>query len=154
MFLVVAKINDYVGNPRKKLAKIMPKLLDLQQKLQGAKFLAAPEETLFGNDPMKGLVLLLNSVSPWDDRNELAEIISDFESANSGQYDETIWLLYELNGHFIQTGRNPHGINRTERGQIITEKEIFLGDLNVREILVNHIDPMCKLIDQLNDIAK
>lgn len=151
--LLMKKVMDCVENPRKKLAKLMPELLDLQQKLQGAKFLAAPEEILHGNDPMKGLVLFLNSVSPWDDRDGLEEIISDFESSNSGQYDETVELLYELNDHFAQTGRNPHGVNRTERGQIVTGKDIFLDGFDARALLAGHIDPMCNLIDQLGKIA-
>jgi len=139
MFLM-EKVMDFIENPSQKLSELMPKLLDLQQRLQAAKFLAAPEETTWGNTPIRGLILFLNSVSSWCNRRELVEITCKFQRSNyHGQYNKIIHLLCELDNHFAET-------------DVLNRSNIRVDQV-AKEILANHIDPMCNLIDQLGKIT-
>jgi hypothetical protein len=128
---MLKKARSYVENPWNELAKLMPQLLDLQLDLEGAKFLAASEEKLYGNDPFRGLVSFLNSVSPWCDRGGMRELTRLFEVTDygQGQHRKIIGILNRLDAHLSKVDRDStsgNGINSTKRGETVTDDDVFL----------------------------
>ena len=105
---------------RRKLAALIPELQQLRQALQ--------RESKVG-DPLTLIVYFFDIVSKWHDRG-LTDIIAELERVKfRGRYDEIIEKLKTLQGHFVNAGRDPYGMNRTKRGQMVTEDNVYLGNI-------------------------
>ena len=72
--------------------------------------------------------MFFDITSKWHDRG-LGDIIAAFSVVNDGQYDSVISQLITLDHHFVTTGRNPCGWNRTEYGEAVTPEKVFLGNV-------------------------
>lgn len=87
------------------------------------------ESLLTAQDRCSALVAFFNLTSPWHDRG-LQGIIKRLESVNwRGQYDPTIEQLQVLQDLFQHSGRSPYGWNRTKPGEVVTEHDVYLGNV-------------------------
>ncbi len=114
-----------LSDPRKKLNEIMLELFKLRRNL--ATLGRAPQHPLA--EPLYELVHLLDVVSRWHDRGLQAEI-APFSAVNYGQWDEVIRILCQLEEHFRRAGRDPYGMNRTDKGERVTAEKVFLGNVH------------------------
>lgn len=116
---LLKRINDWRRNPKQKAVSLIPQLLQLR-------------DQLVTNDarPLYGIVQFFNEVSVWHDRSdEISEIIIALQEVNYGQHSELIQKLETLRKHFQNAGRDCYGLNRTEKGEIVTADKVFLGDI-------------------------
>ncbi len=115
--LLNTPVLQLLADPRKKLRAIMPELRQLREFLRGAA--SQPE-------PLYRIVEFFDRISPWHDRG-LEDVISPFRQVNYGQHDHVIVQLIKLEGHFVNAGRDPSGMNRTERGERVTADKVYVG---------------------------
>lgn len=105
---------------KKAIEAIAPALKELDQKL------AAVEAT---PDPIDRLVKYFNAVAPLCDKPEdLNAAVAAAQKAGS-KYTETAAALRDLQVHVQQSGRDPYGWNRTERGETVTGDNVYLGNV-------------------------
>lgn len=80
-------------------------------------------------DSLTALVELFQIVSPWHDRG-MSETVAKLEKINfDNRYTETIRLLALLEDDFMAAGRYRHGWNRTEKGEAVTDQNVWLGNV-------------------------
>lgn len=122
MLALGKRFKEFRTQPKKKLYAIMPQLIGLRIAL------ARHDRELTNplTDPLAEIVNFFNLVSWWHDRG-LTDVIAALEEVNRGQYDRIIADLRLLQGQFGNAGRNPSGMNRTERGEAVTPQSVFLG---------------------------
>lgn len=110
----------FAVNPAKELETVLGELDELAKNLK---------PLINMSDRCSALVAFFNLTSPWHDRGLLG-VISMLEEANwKGRYDSMIEQLRELHALFEHTGRSPHGWNRTKCGEIVTEHNVYLGNV-------------------------
>ena len=81
------------------------------------------------SDRCTALVAFFNLTSPWHDRG-LYGLITKLRQVNwRGQYDSTIEQLHQLQSLFEQSGRHSSGWNRTKPGEVVTEHNVYLGNV-------------------------
>ncbi|MCX6754760.1 MAG: hypothetical protein NTU81_02960 [Candidatus Nomurabacteria bacterium] len=78
---------------------------------------------------VEAIVRLFKVISPFHDKSGFSKIILKLEKKNYGQLNQTIHALKVLQKHFEESGRNPFGFNRTQTGEKVTPKKVFLGDI-------------------------
>lgn len=84
---------------------------------------------LRNSDRCAALVAFFNLTSPWHDRG-LHGLIAKLQQVNwRGQYDSTIEQLRQLQSLFEQSGRHEYGWNRTKPGEVVTEHNVYLGNV-------------------------
>lgn len=125
--------------PEDRLREIQKDLSKLENRL-----LLVINET--GNDPFSGIVEFFNLTSAWHDDNRLSSVIAAFVEVNDGRYDSIVKQLYTLSSQMIQTGRQPHGMNRTKPGETVTAGDVWIGGIYG---LVTH--PISKWRDHKRD---
>ena len=117
--LFFTPISLLLADPRKKLREIMMDFTEFSRFLR--RIGDRPQ-----HEPLDEIVDFFNRVSRWHDRG-LNDVIASFRAVNYGQWDGAIRALEALDAHFVNAGRNPYGMNRTERGEAVTAGKVFLG---------------------------
>ena len=80
-------------------------------------------------DRCAALVALFNLTSPWHDRG-LHSLIARLQRVNwRRKHDSTIEQLCQLQSLFEQSGRHSSGWNRTKVGEMVTEDNVYLGNV-------------------------
>ena len=103
---------------------------ELEAVIRELNTLAGNIKPLLGkSDRCAALVAFFNLTSPWHDRG-LHGLVAKIQQVNwRGQYDSTIEQLRQLQSLFEQSGRNPYGWNRTKSGEVVTEHNVYLGNV-------------------------
>ncbi|HYD18508.1 MAG TPA: hypothetical protein VEF76_08525 [Patescibacteria group bacterium] len=105
---------------QKAIDAIAPTLKELDQKL------AAVDAT---PDPIDRLVKFFNAVAPiYDQPEQLNAAVAAAQKAGS-KFTETAEALRDLQVHVQQSGRDPYGWNRTEKGETVTGDNVYLGNI-------------------------
>lgn len=120
MQIAIAKrVKSLFFSPKMAITRTLEQLIGLQVEIRDAMAM---------RDPLTGLVEFFNAVSRWHDRTLKSEIEA-LKSFNYGQLNHVIETLENLDGRFSQSGRHPHGCNRTKKDQIVTKDNVYLGDI-------------------------
>ena len=94
----------------------MPELKKLREEIDAA----------YTVRPLDGIVQFISSTSRWQDRN-IGKIIRRFEKANTGQYDGLLTEIRIIHKHVNAAGRDIFGMNRTRKGEEVTDDDVFLS---------------------------
>lgn len=113
------RIRSIFARPEQRLIAIMTGLLEIRSEFEGFSY----------KNPLEEIVTFFNLISPWHDRGDVEKVISAFEDANYGQHEQVLEKLRILQTHIVRAGRDPYGMNRTEKGQIVTEDDVWLGNI-------------------------
>lgn len=120
MFKIGARLFSLLANPRKKLEKILPELVDLKLYLRQMDL----------SNPLDEIVRFFDRVSKWHDREaEIRYIWNVLKNGDYGQNGELIVAVCDLELHFRHAGREQYGWNRTKPGETVTEDKIYLGGI-------------------------
>lgn len=79
-------------------------------------------------DALSAIVAFFNTTSPWHDRG-LYQVVRDMKDLNSPRHASMINPLTELVLQISMTGRVEFGWNRTAPGELVTEDNVYLGDI-------------------------
>ena len=103
---------------------------ELEAVVRELNMLAENIKPLLGkSDRCTALVAFFNLTSPWHDRG-LHGLITKLQQVNwRGQYDSAIEQLRRLQSMFEQSGRHEYGWNRTKPGEVVTEHNVYLGNV-------------------------
>jgi hypothetical protein len=110
----------FAPDPFKKFSAIMVELQELNRNLK-----------IIGDqlDSLKAIVEFFDEVSKWHDRG-LTDVLEEFTAANyKHRYDAIIGNLSALGKHFSNAGRDRYGWNRTEKGEVVIDSKVFLGNI-------------------------
>lgn len=109
-----------LGHQKKEMAQLKKALSSLQKDVENLE-----------NQPNKveALIKLFQIISPLYDEGGFSALIAKLERVNYGQFTKTIELLNILQKHVENAGRNPYGINRTKKGEVVTAANVYLGDV-------------------------
>lgn len=108
----------FLPNPARELEAVVRELGKLSENIK---------PLLVSTDWCAALVSFFGLVSPWHDRG-LYDLADKLEQVNwRGQHNWTIKQLYQLQFMFRHAGRNMYGMNRTKRGEVVTEDNVYLG---------------------------
>lgn len=103
------------------------KLLEAVQ-LELRKSLKVLDRITRSGDQLSSIVGFFNVVSIWHDRG-FDDLITALEAINrGGKYSGIILDLQTLSAH-CQRARDPFGWNRTTKGQVVTDDNVFLGNV-------------------------
>ncbi|PIP87415.1 hypothetical protein COW81_00505 [Candidatus Campbellbacteria bacterium CG22_combo_CG10-13_8_21_14_all_36_13] len=97
-----------------RVQKILPELRVLKQDIASAMSM---------RDPLSGLVAFFNAVSSWHDDRKL-------DLANYGDESPLAKKLSRLSSLISQSGRHEFGMNRTKPGQVVTDDDVWLGNID------------------------
>lgn len=80
------------------------------------------------NNAVEIIVEFFDAVSATQDALPLNELLADLTKADrKGKYTGLLGNLHALRVHLTNAGRQPHGMNRTVRGQRVTPNDVYLG---------------------------
>lgn len=117
---LMMRVKDIIGNPKKKVAELLPELSQFRTNLCIAT----------DNQPLIGIVQFFRVVSPWHDRSdEIGKIILELQAVDYGQHSELIEKLSTFREHLRNAGRDKYGMNRTKQGEAINDENVFLGNV-------------------------
>ncbi len=103
---------------KRKLKAEMPELLEFKERLD------LFEKTA---DPVREIVNFFDYISIWQDCGGVEELIEFFRRAKDKQ---TLQVLKTLQKHIEECGRQPYGMNRTKKGQRVTQHNVYLGNVS------------------------
>lgn len=86
-------------------------------------------ESFRGQEGIDTIVPFFNLVSPWHDDNPLVSIANQLEKFGGEDIVGVVEDLQELSIHFCQAGQNESGWNRTKPRQVVTEDDVYLGNV-------------------------
>jgi len=81
------------------------------------------------DEPLTALVRFFNVISPWYDR-ELNQFVDDLHDVKDARFDFFLTPLTVLVKHFYSAGRNQYGWNRTAIGQLVTDNDVYIGNIH------------------------
>jgi len=116
---ICKRVKALFVKPERLLIQLVPEL----QKLR-----LALEHMSHTCDPLTTIVHFFDIMSKWEDRG-VEDLIMAFKEVNYGQYDAVLEKLRVLKLHFCNAGRSDSGLNRTKRGQTVTEDDVCLGNI-------------------------
>lgn len=77
---------------------------------------------------VEALVKLFQTISPLQDAGGFAQIITNLKKYDrKGKYAEQLKALEILQKHFENAGRSIYGINRTGKGEEVTNEKVMIG---------------------------
>ena len=101
------------------LHELLPNLKNLEEQLKEVERIS---------NPIDRIVKFFDVMSPWDDNSQsISNVIAKFEKAGS-HHAEKLEDLKNLRAHINNSGRDPHGWNRTTTGETVTSQKVFLGN--------------------------
>ena len=110
----------FAVNPAQELEAVIRELNTLVENIK---------PLLHKSDRCTALVAFFNLISPWHDRG-FHNLITKLQQVNwHGQYDSRIEQLRRLQSMFEQSGRHEYGWNRTKQGEVVTEHNVYLGNV-------------------------
>ncbi len=77
-------------------------------------------------DPVREIVNFFDYISVWQDQGGVQELIDTFNRAKD---EQTLQALEALQEHIKECGREPFGMNRTQKGQRVTPHDVYLGNV-------------------------
>lgn len=119
------KVNFFTGlffNSERVFANIQPKIQNLEEEI---KKIDAMENKI------EAIVRLFQVISPIQDTGGFSQEIFDLKKHNRNfKFNAKVKALEALQKHFYNSGRSEYGINRTTKGEDVTNEKVFLGDVN------------------------
>jgi hypothetical protein len=110
----------FFGKPENDIMAIQQELQVLRKKL----------ETIAGmQNKVEAIVLLFQTIGPLYDENPFAETKRRLALKKDSQLTSIIEAFDALGRHFVNAGRDLYGMNRTKKGEIVTNENVFLGDV-------------------------
>ncbi|MEO5635146.1 MAG: hypothetical protein ABIS26_00320 [Candidatus Paceibacterota bacterium] len=80
------------------------------------------------SNALTAIVRFFNTTSIWQDR-DLATIVRELKDVGDQKNAAAVESLGKLFEQFRMTGRAQYGWNRTEKGQLVTEDDVYLGNI-------------------------
>jgi len=107
---IISRLFSKTINPLETSTKtILPELKQLKEDIVSAMTM---------RDPLSGLVAFFNATSPWHDKPSMT---------NHGDESPLALKLNKFERLIANSGRCSIGWNRTERGQLVTDDNVWLG---------------------------
>lgn len=106
---------------KKTIEKIQPQLKELEAEIKAIEAM---------DNKVEAIVKLFQVISPIQDAGGFSQEIFDLKKHNrSGKLNSQIEALGVLQAHFYNAGRSEYGINRTAKGEEVTNEKVFLGNV-------------------------
>lgn len=103
------------------LETMKPKLNELEEELKKIDAM---------DNKVEAIVRLFQIISPLQDTGGFSQEIFELKKYNcNDKFNTQIKAIEVLQEHFQNAGRSAYGINRTTRGEEITNEKVFLGNL-------------------------
>ncbi|MFA4942461.1 MAG: hypothetical protein WC564_02380 [Patescibacteria group bacterium] len=118
------KVNFFTSlffSSKKTIEKIQPQLQSLEVEINKIEAM---------ENKVEAIVKLFQVISPIQDTGGFSQEIFELKSHNSdGKLTAKIEALEVLQKHFHNAGRSKYGINRTDKGEEVTNEKVFLGNV-------------------------
>lgn len=118
------KVSFFSGlffSSKKTIEKIQPQLQSLEEEIKAIEAM---------ENKVEAIVRLFQVISPIQDAGGFSQEIFDLKKHNrDGKFNGQIEALGILQKHFRNAGRSEYGMNRTVKGEEVTNEKVFLGNV-------------------------